>query len=165
MRSFQLSVFLHLLFIGGGLFFSGGVWHEGPGGPSSTPSEGGPRGQKEKFGELLPPPIDVMKVTPEVDAAIKKQDKGIRVEKQREAEKKCPRSYGGIGIVHDWGQVITEIYPGYPASRSGLQIGDRILNSEEIRGDVGTEIIVRVVRERDMMMTFKMIREKICAAE
>lgn len=90
--------------------------------------------------------------------------------------------YGGIGAVigtrAEW-VIVTEPYEGFPAQKSGLQAGDKIIEvdgkgaknfktdqvSAMLKGKPGTEVVVKIKRpnaaggEDDMII--KMIREEI----
>jgi hypothetical protein len=78
-------------------------------------------------------------------------------------ETPCDNWYGGIGIVQDILGTITQVAPGYPAYRAGLKVGDVIFSygNGPIRGEIGTEVIVIIVRNQETM-TLTLVREKIC---
>lgn len=81
----------------------------------------------------------------------------------------CDYFYGGIGIVQGFSSktgefTIQEVYPGYPASRAGIQAGDEIISTEEIRGEIGTPITVRV-RSNGHVISYDLIRDKICTSK
>ena len=87
--------------------------------------------------------------------------------------------YGGIGsLIHRNGAyvVISEPYEGYPAQKSGLKAGDRLLSingedmkgkpsdevSKFLKGQPGTSIHVTVERDgEDLPLSFDIIRENI----
>ena len=75
--------------------------------------------------------------------------------------KECPYTYGGIGIQSGAFDVISVVYEGYAADRAGLKVGDIILSKGEIRGEPGTSIYIRVLRQ-GTYIDFTIIREKIC---
>jgi len=90
--------------------------------------------------------------------------------------------YGGIGAVigtrNEW-VIVTEPYEGFPAAKSGLQAGDKIIDvdgksaknyktdqvSAMLKGKPGTEVVVKVMRPdkdgNENEMTVKMVREEI----
>ncbi len=87
--------------------------------------------------------------------------------------------YGGIGsLIHTNGDyvVISEPYEDYPAAKSGLKAGDKILEikgesakgkksdevSEILKGQPGTEVTLKIERPgTDDPLTFNIVREKI----
>jgi carboxyl-terminal processing protease len=87
--------------------------------------------------------------------------------------------YGGIGaLIQRQGDfvVITEPYEGFPAQKSGLKAGDKIISidgedatskesgaiSEKLKGTPGTEIVITVQRYGDTVnQDFTLIREKV----
>jgi len=79
----------------------------------------------------------------------------------------CKRWFGGIGItvtnLNALGVEILKVHHGYPAERAGLMAGDVIIHvsDREIRGEVGTEVTLTVLRSGAPIM-FTMLRDKIC---
>jgi len=87
--------------------------------------------------------------------------------------------YGGIGaLIHKQGEyvVISEPYEGFPAQKSGLKAGDRILAingesavdksssdvSEILKGQPGFELVIEISRDdTEEHQTISIIREKI----
>lgn len=101
-----------------------------------------------------------------------------KVEKEEEAmlpvpshlTDECKDFFGGIGITNKmvpnyatnrYDAVVSEIFPGYPASKSGIQINDVLLDPDNIRGEIGTHVSVPVLRNGEPI-TFDLIRDKIC---
>lgn len=89
--------------------------------------------------------------------------------KKKQKEKKvakasCEHWFGGIGVSTDVDHIVTILHTGYPAE-SCLKIGDLLLTPiEQVRGEVGTEVKVRVHRRYNVFYcTF--IRTKICIDE
>lgn len=90
--------------------------------------------------------------------------------------------YGGIGAVigtrAEW-VIVTEPYEGFPAQKSGLQAGDKIIDvdgknaknfktdqvSAMLKGKPGTEVVVKIKRPNaaggEDDLTIKMVREEI----
>lgn len=83
----------------------------------------------------------------------------------------CPDFYGGIGITQVAGirgpgdytviVAVQEVHHGYPAEQAGIQVGDVLLNSSEIRGPIGTTVTV-LINRRGEFMKFDIVRDKIC---
>jgi len=87
--------------------------------------------------------------------------------------------YGGVGaLIHTQGDyvVISEPYEDFPAERSGLKAGDKILEvngkdavgksssdvSEVLKGQPGTTVNLKIARiEEESPLNFEIIREKI----
>lgn len=95
-------------------------------------------------------------------------------EKKKMVDRDCGKLqwFGGIGLEmtydFDAGTYsqrlvvrVGKLPKGYPAERSGIKVGDEILNQPEIRGTPGTDAIVKVRRNGEEM-TFIVVREKIC---
>jgi C-terminal processing protease CtpA/Prc len=82
------------------------------------------------------------------------------VERSSEGEgKPCKYSYGGIGITGY--PKIETVHPGYPAEKIGIKVGDLVYSFEDIRGEPGTQVEIRIVSgntERKVVVT----RERIC---
>jgi hypothetical protein len=79
-------------------------------------------------------------------------------------KKECVLFFGGIGIQQDFMTLRLEVvYKGYPADKAGLMIGDVVEpeNGEDIRGEIGTSINVKVTRNGDVFY-LTLVREKIC---
>lgn len=76
----------------------------------------------------------------------------------------CKEWFGGIGI--EWNLsdgTIMRVYPGYPAARAGLVVGDRIpAHGPEIRGEPGTRAVVRGRHADGSDFTKVLVRAKIC---
>lgn len=90
------------------------------------------------------------------------------------ANDECPDSFGGIGITENnhWTDAsmtavittVSKVHHGYPAEKAGILIGDEVLNSAEIRGEIGTPVTVRVMRD-GVEIIFDLIRDKICTTK
>jgi len=68
----------------------------------------------------------------------------IIVPKEDKSDRACLDSFGGIGLLGF--PLVEKVYPGYIAYKSGIRAGDVIHSNEEIRGKVGTEVVVTVTR-------------------
>lgn len=97
-------------------------------------------------------------------------DKGKTLKKAVEdsapaAQESCTHWYGGIGIMstikNNNTQEVFDVSPGYPADKAGIQVGDVITPSEEIRGEPGTVITI-IVRRYGQELKLNITREKIC---
>lgn len=75
----------------------------------------------------------------------------------------CPpeMSYGGIGVMFDYNNTITECPISYPAFLAGVRVGDKVMTTNEIRGEPGTSVTI-IIKRGDQLLTFNIIREKIC---
>jgi len=88
------------------------------------------------------------------------------------ASDECKEFYGGIGIhqmytTYEDGTdrvVVFEVHPGYPAHRAGIEPGDALLNSGEIRGEIGTPVTVHTLK-KGKPVTYSLIRDKICTSQ
>lgn len=76
----------------------------------------------------------------------------------------CTSFYGGVGIHIGPDNVIKEIYYGYVAQKSGLEVGDRVipLTDSDISGKIGTEVLILVEKKSGLNYKLKLKREKIC---
>lgn len=74
----------------------------------------------------------------------------------------CSTWYGGIGI-GSRGDVLTEVYAGYPAERAGLLVGDVInpIGTRDITGTPGTSVTLRVARGKRVFQ-ITIVRGRIC---
>lgn len=85
------------------------------------------------------------------------------IERSNKGEgKSCEHFYGGIGITGY--PKIETVHPGYPAEKIGIQVGDLVYSIEDIRGEPGTQVEIKIVSgntERNVIVT----REKICYNE
>lgn len=98
------------------------------------------------------------------------QDDGLNVAPAH-ASDDCTDFFGGIGITESQGLRsatdrtvivwVSEVHKGYPAEAAGIQVYDQILNNDEIRGKIGTKVIVRILRD-GQPLDFEIIRDKIC---
>ncbi len=78
-------------------------------------------------------------------------------------EKDCEDWFGGVGITHSFREII-KVNKGYPAEKAGVKVGDIILNEEELRGEVGTEVTMLIIRDGDPL-EFTFERGKICTED
>lgn len=79
-------------------------------------------------------------------------------------------SYGGIGVylnyvpeARSW--VIQDAVAGYPAADAGLSRGDALIfepGQSDLRGDVGTQVQVKVRKFSGEIVTLTLVRDKIC---
>ena len=123
-------------------------------------AENGGNGNGGTKDVLLPPPssieVEIKEVKPTKEGT-------VPILKETIADKSnCKNSFGGIGIIYEPGSGrIFDVYDGYPASRAGLEVGDTIVNYNEIRGEPGTQVRVEVVRG-GIRFTAIMTRSKVC---
>ncbi len=151
-RSLTLSLVLHVSPLLLMLFLTGGG--SGDGGRSGDNSQIIPKLAKDE-----PVEIEIVKT----DGFIQKKKPVVPHEKDS-----CKDFFGGIGIetrlqiTHGgYSNAINKVYSNYPADISGLQVGDIIVSNNDIRGEVGTEVSLIILRDGANMQV-KMIRDKIC---
>jgi len=86
--------------------------------------------------------------------------------KQEYVNHECTIWYGGIGIQHPNGgsYAVEAVGKGYPAERAGILIGDLIINGEELRGEPGTYVTVKILRGTKAL-SIEVVREKICTKD
>ena len=53
---------------------------------------------------------------------------------------------GAIGVLYNQNGIVRQVFPGSPAEKAGLMINDKILNTKELRGAIGSYATVRYVR-------------------
>lgn len=151
-----VSLLLHAaLFIP--LYLNGG--NGGGGGPAEVTGKGA---QAEKI-EIVVKKEEkpVVEAPPTV-----KEEQGPK--RPEPVEATCPKFFGGVGMQFNnfnmLGQII-KVFPGYPASEVGLQVDDIFdIPEEGIRGEIGTEITLRVTRGHEVFLV-RMVRAKICYQE
>ena len=88
---------------------------------------------------------------------------GIPKEAEKKTkEKECKDWFGGIGITWNiQNSSVIEAFEGYPAYNAGLRAGDIIYTNGDFRGEPGTEVVINVMRNRNIF-TVTLIRGKIC---
>jgi hypothetical protein len=90
--------------------------------------------------------------------------------KKKKIDPKCKEFYGGIGVEysHAWGVsedggiTVDRVPVGYPAYDAGIKPGDVIYTTEEVRGEVGTQITIKVMHADKSVENITMTRAKIC---
>lgn len=73
-------------------------------------------------------------------------------------------SYRGIGVLHGWGGIITQVAPGGPADKAGARVGDRFVNDFDFgsnRYPAGTVMTMRVVRDEEPL-TLRVVIGHVC---
>lgn len=99
-----------------------------------------------------------------VNRPVEKSEEQIAWEKAQEFIENCEPYFGGIGITHNGQGIVETAHKYYPAHTAGIRKGDRILNLGDMRGPVGSEVTVRIVRDgQEMLFRFK--RGRICLEE
>jgi C-terminal processing protease CtpA/Prc len=180
-RSLVLSLALHsslvaaVLFHGGGGLGNGNSDVDGKGdGKGQAQTAGGkdPNGKgnaPEQNGNIIDKPVKATLVPEkEIEKQIEKDRKSqmaleekARQEKAKKLKDECPFYYGGIGI-SQIGNSVGHAFEGYPAANAGIRDGDVIISDiDNIRGEVGTPVTVVVMRNGNVL-TFELIRDKIC---
>lgn len=112
--------------------------------------------------EIVPPPGKVK------EEAVELSEKQKLLAKAPHASDQCPDFFGGIGIMQTfvntyqgYAAIVDVVYPGYPAERAGILPGDEIVNSSEVRGQIGTTVVVRILR-KGRLINIDVVRDKIC---
>ena len=85
----------------------------------------------------------------------------VEVPAKQEVKKDCKESFGGIGIQMGLYGEVVEVPEWYPAYKAGIRLGDVVLNNESIRGEPGTFVAVRIIRD-NQELTFIIKRDIIC---
>lgn len=128
---------------------------------------------KEGRGSKKEVQVDIID-PPAKDKGAEDSDPNGLLQSAPHASDKCEQFYGGIGInqvntVKVSGeeaklQVIVEsVHPGYPAEKAGIKAGDVLLNSDGIRGDIGTPVTVLTLRD-GTPRSYNLTRDKICTS-
>lgn len=135
-----ISLILHAIIVLWGLVINGGVGGEaGDGSGTHSASD----------------PFEIVDV-------IDYESTTVAVPDELEYRKTCEPFFGGIGITHEgFDGVITTVHRGYPAERLGLSVGDKIINTEQLRGEIGTPVTIQIIRD-GQHLTFYAIRDRIC---
>lgn len=107
---------------------------------------------------------DVKIINKSVEATIASKD-DLKIKKDdgkpRHLKDKCERYFGGVGVSIYFNGTITHVHPGYPAARAGVMEGDVLYGEDVLRGEPGTPVIFRVMRDGKLLL-FSVIRDKIC---
>lgn len=120
------------------------------GNPTSQPPQ-----PNKPLAAKTPEPIDIEMVEmPGVKGPVPEY------QKPKHLEKKCKDSYGGIGIITDGG-LVKQVIAGYPADKAGIIPGMILLDSEFIRGEVGTLVQIKI-QEEYQVRVLELVRDKIC---
>lgn len=163
----HLSILVLTLFLSAQQTGQGNGKHKSQGrAPSGEKAQGGQSGQESK-GDIIPPPLkDVTVQIFEKKDITQKQKKKKRKQSKFKTSKDCPESFGGIGIHHNSVDLsVIQVVEGYPAFEAGIELGDIILSPvDSIRGTVGTEVTVLVQKKDGRVVSYTMIRDKICTA-
>lgn len=78
----------------------------------------------------------------------------------------CPDTYRGIGIGR-FAELVTEVLPGGPADRAGIQLGDVILNMRDLERDrypVGHRLELHIQRD-DAELRVEVVIGPVCFAQ
>lgn len=141
------------------------------GGSGGSPGDGSskdPSQQESKSGSIDNPiTVEIVDKIADADESKESSDKDGLEQMAPHINDPCVDSFGGIGITENLGfdqDVIVKVHKGYPAEKAGIQVGDEVMNRGEIIGEVGTHVIVRIVRN-GVVLEFDMIRDKICTKE
>lgn len=60
---------------------------------------------------------------------------------------------GAIGVKYDRynDNRVSMVYPSSPAEKAGVQIGDRLLSPDKLQGEVGTNVVIELLRENEYL--------------
>lgn len=136
-----------------GVHFGGG---KGSGSGKEKGKQGngfdGPREQiKEK-------PLEVTMVNTHVP----KSQAQVAQEKWEKHVDQCKNSFGGVGLLYfGMDGTVEKVYKNYPAYNAGVEPGDQVVNMGEIRGEIGTDVTIQVMRG-SLRLDFPVKRGKIC---
>ncbi len=83
--------------------------------------------------------------------------------KKSKNKTECKKFYGGVGVQSSYiNEQIVSVYPGYPADRAGIKVGDVVLNPMDlVRGKIGTTVKLQIKNDSGIVV-YNLIREKIC---
>jgi len=156
---FLISILIHSL-VGIGVFWSSG---QGDGKPGATKSNKGPSQSEtgSKRREIIS--IDIQMVEPPKIVDKEKDPDGFKEVINNKV--KCQSYFGGIGILLS-NNMITEVFKGYPAAKSGCVEKDDIIHRVEsdtgnIEGEIGKKVILTLIRS-GVRIQCELIRGKIC---
>lgn len=100
-----------------------------------------------------------------VDTDIVKSEEQVKREKAKKMIAECKEYYGGIGVTHNHIEdTIVKVHKYYPADEAGILEGDTVINPDELRGEIGTPVVVKIIR-KGRRMEFNIIRGKICTKD
>lgn len=161
-KSFLASLALHgiLVLL---LLYTGAVKLPGQPGGQESEEQGQGSQKRDNFGEFKDAPTEVEVQI--IEHPIEKDKDGTQKETDDQANW-CNGgpTYGGVGISHNWDDTVREAPPQYPAYKSGVRVGDQILNTNELRGEPGTPVTIRLYRG-SQYYEFTATRAKICYSD
>jgi len=74
---------------------------------------------------------------------------------------KCVSFYGGIGIYTNPDDSVEKVFPGYPAAKAGIVVGDVLSDLASIRGEVGVYVEFDGTRN-GTRQHYRLKRDKVC---
>lgn len=154
-KALGISVVLHALFF----YHALGTPHKGGQGNPSGDSKVENKLNKDDLNgkQIVEKPTEVTLVEQP-----KKEDKGPGKKPKQTKNTTCKQFFGGIGVLYSNGEgEVQTVYRGYPAEQNGILPGDIILNAGQIRGDVGTPVVINVLRG-SLNLQIEVTRAKIC---
>lgn len=162
------SLLFHALLIA--LVFMGGLSKMGIQGNGRQGKQAKPRSEqgKGKYPEsvevtILPPPkLNV------ADSDTETTKDGITYKVHKTITNDCKYFYGGIGVMDGWDDAarqfaIIEVFPGYPAEKAGLRVGDHFSLFLE-RGTPGTTVTLDITRDGQLSLV-TIVRDKVCTTD
>lgn len=166
-KSFNISLVLHMLPLlllisipscigcgGGSAGGDGGMQERKKEEKKKASHQGEEQQIKEKDPEVVE--IKIVRVK------IRKNEAELAYEAALRKQEKCKPFFGGIGITFDgFSGTVQKVYKYYPAWAAGILEGDMISNVKDIKGEVGTEVIVKYSRKGTKMES-NIKRGRIC---
>lgn len=147
----------------------------GAGAEGQKDQQQGAQNEKDKQGEQIAKndvvEVDIIPPPQKGDALGKAEEDGFGP--PQHVGDDCEHFFGGIGITQSYGAkslmdhstivVVAEVHHGYPAEKAGIKVGDEILNSSTIRGEIGTAVVVQTIRNGSPLR-YTIVRDKICTS-
>lgn len=158
-----ISLIVHLTLLGSVVLLQRTKTHKDPAGKSPASAQKQPQTQPINLEwTYAPKPKDK---APEPKEEPQTRDIGY-LEKRLHLKAKCKHWYGGVGLEKreydaDRGAMVWIIAKGYPADLAGVRPGDKLKNSDDLRGEPGSLTEIQIERNGSSI-TYRVLRDKIC---
>lgn len=162
-RGLKYSLCLHGLLL---LILAGHLPGCGRGGGNSDQQQKDQKQAKKSDGrEIVPKPDEV-----QVELVnVPKEPDTPSYQKVAHKNDDCKDFFGGIGVhfapLDTGGYAVIKVVDGYPAAKAGIKWGTKIMNGDEIKGEIGTMVDVIIEAPDGTRSTIRMVRDKICLGE